>query len=108
MGVASIFGLFAATYFWFPKMFGRMMNETLGKLHFWFTFVTYYGTFFPMHYIGLAGHMRGIYEPYQSPFLKHLQGLDQFVTISALILGASQVLFFINFFWSAFKGEKAS
>jgi len=108
MAGAALFGVFGATAMWFPKMFGRLMNETLGKLHFWFTFVTYYGTFFPMHYIGLAGHMRRIYDPYQYPFLKHLQGLNQFVTISALILGASQILFFINFFWSAFKGQKAS
>jgi cytochrome c oxidase subunit 1 len=89
-------------------MFGRKMNETLGKAHFWFTFVTYYGTFFPMHYIGLAGHMRRIYDPYQYAFLKDLQPLNQFITVSALILGLSQVLFFVNFFWSAFKGEKAS
>ena len=108
MAGAALFGVFGATAMWFPKMFGRLMNETLGKLHFWFTFVTYYGTFFPMHYIGLAGHMRRIYDPYTYPFLKNLQGMNQFITISALILGASQILFFINFFWSAFKGEKAS
>ena len=64
-------------------MFGRMMNDTLGKLHFWFTFITYYGTFFPMHYIGIAGHMRRIYDPYQYEFLKHLQPINQFITISA-------------------------
>jgi cytochrome c oxidase subunit 1 len=108
MAGAALFGVFGATAMWFPKMFGRTMNETLGKLHFWFTFVTYYGTFFPMHYIGLAGHMRRIYDPYQYPFLKNVQSMNQFITVSALILGASQILFFINFFWSAFKGEKAS
>jgi cytochrome c oxidase subunit 1 len=108
MAGAALFGVFGATAMWFPKMFGRMMNERLGKLHFWLTFITYYGTFFPMHYIGLAGHMRRIYDPYQYPFLKHLQGLNQFMTMSALILGTAQILFFVNFFWSAFKGKKAS
>jgi cytochrome c oxidase subunit 1 len=84
-----------------------MMNDTLGKAHFWFTFIAYYGTFFPMHYIGLAGHMRRIYDPYQYEFLKHLQPINVLITVSALILGASQILFFINFFWSAFAGKKA-
>ena len=108
MAGAALFGVFGATAMWFPKMFGRMMSEPLGKAHFWLTFVTYYGTFFPMHYIGLAGHMRRIYDPYQYPFLKHLQGINQFITVSALILGASQLIFFVNFFWSAFKGKKAT
>jgi len=52
MGVASIFGIFAATYFWFPKMFGRMLNETIGKIHFWFTFIGVYTIFMPMHFLG--------------------------------------------------------
>jgi cytochrome c oxidase subunit 1 len=108
MAGAALFGVFGATAFWFPKMFGRLMNDSLGKLHFWFTFVAYYCTFFPMHYIGLAGHMRRIYNPYEYQFLKHLQPYNEFITISALVLGASQILFFVNFFWSAFKGEKAS
>jgi cytochrome c oxidase subunit 1 len=107
MAGAALFGVFGATAYWFPKMFGRLMNEPLGKLHFWLTFVTYYGTFFPMHYIGIAGHMRRIYDPYQYEFLKPLQGVNQFITASAMILGASQLIFFVNFFWSAFKGKKA-
>jgi cytochrome c oxidase subunit 1 len=108
MAGAALFGVFGATSYWFPKMFGRMMNDTLGKTHFWFTFITYYGTFFPMHYIGIAGHLRRIYDPYQYEFLKPLQPINEFITISALILGASQILFFINFFWSAFAGKKAT
>ena len=108
MAGAALFGVFGATAFWFPKMFGRLMNEKLGKLHFWFTFVAYYGTFFPMHYLGIAGHLRRVYDPYQYEFLKPLQGMNQFITISALILGSSQIIFFINFFWSAFKGKQAS
>jgi cytochrome c oxidase subunit 1 len=108
MAGAALFGVFGATAYWFPKMFGRMMNEPLGKAHFWFTFVTYYGTFFPMHYIGIAGHMRRIYDPYQYEFLAPLKGINEFITVSAFILGLSQILFFVNFFWSAFKGQKAS
>jgi cytochrome c oxidase subunit 1 len=107
MAGAALFGVFGATSFWFPKMFGRMMNEPLGKLHFWFTFVTYYGTFFPMHYVGIAGQMRRIYDPYQYEFLKPLQGMNQFITVSAVILGVSQIIFFVNFIWSAFKGTPA-
>jgi cytochrome c oxidase subunit 1 len=108
MAGAALFGVFGATAFWFPKMFGRTMNEPMGKAHFWLTFITYYGTFFPMHYIGIAGHMRRIYDPYQYEFLKGLQPINQLITISALILGLSQILFFVNFFWSAFKGKKAT
>jgi cytochrome c oxidase subunit I len=108
MAGAALFGVFGATAYWFPKMFGRMMSEPLGKAHFWFTFITYYGTFFPMHYIGIAGHLRRIYDPYQYEFLKPLQPINQLITMSALVLGASQVIFFINFFWSAFKGKKAT
>jgi cytochrome c oxidase subunit I len=107
MAGAALFGVFGATAMWFPKMFGRLMNERLGKTHFWLTFVAYYGTFFPMHYVGLAGEMRRIYDPYQYPFLKHLQGINELMTVSALILGSAQVLFFVNFFWSAFAGKKA-
>jgi cytochrome c oxidase subunit 1 len=107
MAGAALFGVFGATSFWFPKMFGRMMNGTLGKAHFWFTFLAYYCTFFPMHYIGIGGHLRRVYDPYQYDFLKPMQSINQFITVAAFILGASQVLFFINFFWSAFKGKKA-
>jgi cytochrome c oxidase subunit 1 len=107
MAGAALFGVFGATAYWFPKMFGRTMNESLGKWHFWFTFITYYGTFFPMHYVGISGQMRRIYDPYQYDFLKNLQGINEFITYNALVLGASQVLFFVNFFWSAFKGKKA-
>jgi len=108
MAGAALFGVFGATTFWFPKMFGRMMNDGLGKLHFWFTFLAYYCTFFPMHYVGIAGHMRRLYDPYQYTFLKELQPINQFMTVSAFILGTSQILFFANFFWSAFRGKKAT
>jgi cytochrome c oxidase subunit 1 len=107
MAGAALFGVFGATTFWFPKMFGRMMNDTLGKAHFWLTFLAYYGTFFPMHYLGFAGNSRRLYDPYQYEFLKNLQPINQLITVCAFVLGASQILFFVNFFWSAFKGPRA-
>jgi cytochrome c oxidase subunit 1 len=107
MAGAALFGVFGATTFWFPKMFGRMMNEGMSKLHFWLTFLAYYCTFFPMHYIGIAGHMRRIYTATEYEFLKPLQPINEFISYSAFVLGASQLIFLANFFWSAFKGRKA-
>ena len=66
----SLFGIFGGITYWFPKMFGRMMNVGLGKIHFWLTFVAFNCTFFPMHILGMAGHMRRIYNPQQYDFLK--------------------------------------
>ena len=103
----SVFGIFAAIYFWLPKMFGRMMNETLGKIHFWPTFIAFNCTFFPMHILGVGGHMRRIYNPMQYEFLHPLQPINVFITISAFALGLAQVPFVINFFWSLFAGPKA-
>jgi len=107
MAGAALFGVFAATYYWFPKMFGRLMNETLGKLHFWLTLITYYSTFFTMYYQGLGGMMRRIYDPTQYDFLKPLQPLNVHISISAFILGGAQLIFLFNLFWSIFKGKKA-
>jgi cytochrome c oxidase subunit 1 len=107
MGVAAIFGMFAGTYFWFSKMFGRMMNETLGKIHFWFTFIGAYCIFMPMHFLGLEGNPRR-YAEFIDEFLKPLLPVHEFMTISALITGAAQFIFLFNLFWSMFKGEKAS
>ena len=92
MAGAALFGVFGATSYWFPKMFGRMMNDTLGKAHFWFTFIAYYCTFFPMHYIGIAGHLRRIYDPYQYEFLKPLQPINEFITINNLMAAANTAL----------------
>ncbi len=102
-----IFAMFAAIYYWFPKMFGRMMNETLGKLHFLLTFIFFNATFFPMHILGVGGHMRRIYNPLQYEFLHPLQPINVFITYSAFLLGLSQLLFVVNFFWSLFAGRKA-
>jgi len=103
----SIFGAFAAIYFWFPKMFGRNMNTALGHLHFWPTFVFYNLTFFPMHLLGVGGMMRRIYNPTQYEFLQHLQPINEFITINSLLLGLAQIFFVVNFFWSLFAGKKA-
>ncbi len=103
----SIFGAFAAIYYWFPKMFGRMMNTTLGHLHFWPSFVFFNLTFFPQHFLGVGGMMRRIYNPTQYEFLVHLQWWNVFITWSAFALGVAQIFFAINFFWSLFAGKKA-
>ena len=107
MGVAAIFGMFAGTYFWFPKMFGRMMNETWGKIHFWFTFVGVYCIFMPMHFIGIQGAIRR-YSTWTDNYLIPMIPVHKFMTLWALITGAAQFIFLINVFWSMFKGEKAS
>src|SRR5438132_3447228 len=108
MGVASIFGMFAATYFWFPKMFGRMMNETLGKIHFWFTFVGVYSIFVPMHIMGIVGMPRRYSEFTQYRFLDSLHPLVVFVSVAAIVTVLAQVIFYSNVIWSMFKGKKAS
>ena len=107
MAVASLFGVFAGTYFWFPKMFGRMMNETLGKLHFWLTFIGVYCIFMPMHYLGLAGNVRR-YSAFVDDYLIPLIPVHKFITIAALVTGAAQFIFLFNLIWSRFKGPIAS
>jgi len=107
MGMAVIFAVFAAIYFWFPKMFGRLMNETLGKIHFWFTFIGAYAIFMPMHFLGLEGNPRR-YSALTDNFLKPMIPLHQFITVAALVVGAAQLIFVFNFFWSVFGGAKAS
>src|SRR5258706_4244400 len=102
-----VFALFAAVYYWFPKMFGRMMNVPLGMIHFVLTYIFFNGAFFPMHFLGVVGHMRRIYNPTQYEFLQPMQHWNVFITVSALLLGASQLFFVVNFFWSLFAGKKA-
>ena len=106
MGVASIFGIFAATYYWLPKMFGRMMNETLGKLHFWLTFVGAYAIFMPMHYYGMGAGLRRYSQSTEVGFIRDLLPLQRFITFAAFVTIASQLIFLVNLFWSMFKGEK--
>jgi cytochrome c oxidase subunit 1 len=107
MGVAAIFGIFTGTYFWFPKMFGRMMNETLGKIHFWITFIGVYCIFQPMHYMGLAGQMRRYADGLNFNFLTQMEPVHLFITISAFVTAAVQFVFLFNFFWSLKFGKEA-
>jgi len=105
----SVFlGGFAGLYFWYPKMFGRMLNETLGKIHFWITVVAFNGVFIPLFLAGAAGNMRRVYNPMQYDFLKHLAPIHQFATYFTIVLLIGQVPFVINFVWSMFRGEPAT
>jgi len=106
MGVAAMFGIFAGTYFWFPKMYGRMMNETLGKIHFWCSFVGAYAIFMPFHYLGLAGNVRR-YQAFVVDYMQPLIPLHRFITIAALFTGAAQLIFLYNLVHSRFAGEPA-
>jgi len=108
MGVAAIFGIFAATYYWFPKMFGRMMNETLGRIHFFITLAGTYAIFMPMHYAGMAGQTRRYSQFTEVAYLQKLIPLNTFITYAAIITVGAQIIFVINLFWSMFKGPKAS
>jgi cytochrome c oxidase subunit I len=108
MGVAAIFGIFAATYYWFPKMFGRMMNEGMGKAHFWLTFVGTYAIFMPMHYLGMAGHPRRYSQLTELAYLHPLIPVQRFMTYAAFVTIGAQLIFVVNLFWSMFKGQKAA
>ena len=108
MAGAGLFGAFAAVYFWYPKMFGRLLSERLGKIHFWITFVAYYAVFFPMHYLGVSGMMRRIYDPNVYEYLQPLQPVNLFITIAAFVLFAGQLLFLWNYFASMRSGREAS
>ena len=107
MGVAAIFGIFAGIYFWFPKMFGRMMSERWGKLHFWVTFIGVYIIFVPMHIMGIVGMPRRYSQFTEYEFLQPLQPLVMLVTIGVFMTASIQLVFLINFFWSLFKGKRA-
>ena len=102
---SSVLGVFAAIYYWFPKMFGRSMNPWLGKIHFLLTFVFLNCTFFPMHFLGRMP--RRYADPYNATSLDSLQPLNEFITYSAMLMGAAQLIFAINFFWSLWFGKKA-
>ena len=106
MGVAAMFGIFAGTYFWFPKMTGRMMNETLGKAHFWLSFVGAYCIFMPFHYLGMAGNVRR-YASFVDDYLQPLIPVHRFITVAALCTGAVQLIFLYNLIYSRFWGQPA-
>ena len=102
----SMFAIWAAIYHWFPKMFGRIMNETIGKIHFVGSFIFANCTFYMMHQIGLAGLMRRTADPYAYEVYAHLQPLNEFISISAFCLFLWQGFFVFNFFWSIYKGQR--
>ena len=107
MGSAAIFGMFAGIYHWYPKMFGRMMNKTLGYFHFWITFITAYLVFFPMHFMGLAGVPRRYYQFTLVEDFNVWMDVNKLITVAAIVGGGAQLLFLYNFFYNIFKGKKA-
>ena len=108
MGLSAIYGMYAGVYHWFPKMYGRMMNKGLGYLHFWGTFICAYGVFFPMHFLGLAGLPRRYYQNSSFPMFDGLTDINAVITFFALAGAVFQFIFIFNFFYSIFKGTKAS
>src|SRR5215470_4113873 len=107
MGVAAIFGMFAGTFYWFPKMFGRMMNETLGKLHFYLTFIGVYLIFTPMHFLGLVGNPRRYADFTNVEYLAGVIPVHQFMSWAVYFTAAAQIIFLINLIWSVKKGKPA-
>lgn len=106
MGVAAFFGMFAGIYHWYPKMYGRFMNETIGKIHFWGTIIGAYAIFWPMHYIGMAGVPRRYYSFDAFDAFKHFGEMNQFITVAAIVVFFVQLLFVLNFFHSIWRGKK--
>ena len=108
MAAAVFLGSFAAIYFWFPKMFGRLMSEPLAKIHFWLSFVTINIVFCGQLVVGYAGMQRRLFDASIYTFLEHLAPWNEMISTAAFILGASQFIFVINFFNGLLRGEKAS
>lgn len=106
MGVASFFGMFAGVYHWFPKMFGRYLNNTMAYIHFWVTMVGAYLIYWPMHYQGLAGVPRRYLDKSGWVNFNNFRDLDQMITIVTIVVFAAQLLFVFNFFYSIYKGRK--
>ncbi|MEQ6121890.1 cbb3-type cytochrome c oxidase subunit I [Reichenbachiella sp. MALMAid0571] len=108
MGSAAFFGMIAGVYHWFPKMYGRMMDAKLGYIHFWITFVGVYMVFFPLHYIGIAGFPRRYYSFTNFDAFSSFGDLNMFVSAAAILTFGAQFIFLLNFFYSIFRGKKAS
>ncbi|MCA0333503.1 MAG: cbb3-type cytochrome c oxidase subunit I [Bacteroidetes bacterium] len=108
MGVAAFFGMFAGLSYWYPKMFGRYMNETILKVHFWITLIGAYCIFWPQHYLGLAGVPRRYYRFDSFSSFSGWEGVNEFITISAIIVFFTQLLWVFNFFYSMWKGKKVT
>jgi cytochrome c oxidase subunit 1 len=113
MGMSAVFGMFAGVYHWFPKMYGKMMNTRLGYIHFWITIIGAYGVFFPMHFVGLAGAPRryydySVYNEFDKPAADMMMDLNVIITVFAIIASIGQLIFLFNFFYSIFRGPKAT
>ena len=105
MGVAPILVVFGSIYHWYPKMTGRMLHDGIGKLHFWITFLGTYLIYFPMHYLGFLGMPRRYYAYEDYPFIpESALSLNAFITVVAIVVGISQLLFLFNLVYSYFKG----
>lgn len=107
MALAALSGAFAGISYWFPKMFGRMLDERLGRIHVALTLPAMYATFIPMHFLGLHGMSRRLYDVTFYHFLAGAQPLDVFISLSAFVLGGAQILFIVNVFWSLLRGPRA-
>jgi cytochrome c oxidase subunit 1 len=107
MGVSAILGMLAGVYHWYPKLFLRHMNKKLGYVHFWLTFISAYGVFFPMHFLGLAGVPRRYYNNTAFPMFDNLVDINVLITCFAILGGLAQILFLFNFFYSMFRGPKS-
>ena len=108
MGASAIFGMFAGVYHWFPRMYGRMMNKTLGYVHFWVTVVCVYGVFFPQHFLGLAGVPRRYYNDSAYEAFDVFLNINQMITFFAMLAAVGQFVFAFNFFYSIFRGKKST
>jgi cytochrome c oxidase subunit I len=108
MASSAFFGMFAGVYHWYPKMFGRMMDEKLGYVHFWLTFLGVYLTFMPMHYLGIAGFPRRYYSYTSFEMFNTFGNLQQFISVAAIVAWIGQFIFAFNFIYSAFRGRRAT
>jgi cytochrome c oxidase subunit 1 len=108
MGVSAFFGMFAGVYHWFPKMYGRFMNQTLGHIHFWITLIGAYLIFWPMHYEGMAGMPRRYLDYSAWESFNQFGDLNRMISVVAIVVFAAQLLFVFNFFYSIFKGRKVT
>jgi cytochrome c oxidase subunit 1 len=107
MGLSAILAMLGGVYHWFPKLYLRMMNKKLGYLHFWLTFISAYGVFFPQHFLGLAGVPRRYYTNSAFPLFENLVDIEQLSTWFAILGAAAQLIFIFNFFYSMFRGERS-
>jgi cytochrome c oxidase subunit I len=106
MGVAGTFAILAALFFWFPKLFGRRLNEALGKTHFWATFAGVYCVFMPMHWLGLVSRSNGSADVRIASVAEITGPVHSFITLAMLLTVSAQLLFLINFLWSLMRGQK--